>query len=208
MLYYKDLLTWLFLLSTITVLVASTSLSSPQLLYQAPLKGHRFTNEQSLFDKLAPESDLSIFLEILMHNDLLFSYLNSTTITISSIAETGITEEQQSGEPLTVFCPTNRAFLEYWKTQPKKSWERILERHIVPQKRLDATSLEHVNILNTLLPGSTIHVKLGPSSLIQQQQHPVILLDGDTLVDTSHPIQSSLSIAYKIDHVLPFFFIE
>ncbi|ORZ15803.1 hypothetical protein BCR42DRAFT_491817 [Absidia repens] len=117
--------------------------SPPQLTYQAKAQlqlsqSHHgsFTDEQSLFDKLAPESDLSIFLELLMHNDLLFNYLNSTTSqTTTTTTTTGI-----AGQSLTVFCPTNQAFLDYWKTQPKKSWHGLLERHIVPQTRLDPIS--------------------------------------------------------------------
>ncbi|CAO3600471.1 unnamed protein product [Absidia cylindrospora] len=131
-----------------------------------------------------------------MHNNLLFNYLNSTTTDIA-------------GQPLTVFCPTNQAFLDYWKTQPKKSWHGLLERHIVPQTMLDPISLKHAYTLKTLLPGATIHVKQSWTSWSWlSQQHAMILLDGGTLVDSYHPIHSTLSIAYKIDHVLLFFYIQ
>jgi uncharacterized surface protein with fasciclin (FAS1) repeats len=159
---------------------------------------YQLVNEQSLFDKLAPESDLSIFLELLMHNDILFTYFNSTTL------PENILMEQQQQESFTVFCPTNQAFLEYWKTQPKKTWRRILERHVVPRRRLDAAELAQAQTLNTLLPGATIHVN---QQRQQGRQSPRILLDGDTLVDSHHPIQSRLSIAYKINHVLPSFYL-
>ncbi|KAI8096681.1 uncharacterized protein BX664DRAFT_324597 [Halteromyces radiatus] len=201
MIFYKELLLILLLLLLLLLLclslIVQASSPSPQLVYQPNVPDYRFTNEeQSLFDKLAPESDLSIFLELLMHNDLIFSYVNSTTTDTTLHTST----LQHHGDPITVFCPTNKAFLDYWKIHPKKTWKRILERHIVPQTKLDAKGLKHASSLNTLLPGTTIHVKQLDSSW---QQPLIILLDGDTLVDTSHPIVSRLSIAYKINHVLP-----
>ncbi|KAI8333996.1 hypothetical protein BC941DRAFT_433554 [Chlamydoabsidia padenii] len=194
---------WLLLLLTTTFTFTLTQ--SSQLRYQPETVDYIHSNEQSLFDKLAPESDLSIFLELLMHNDLLFTYFNSTTTTsTNTILEGQSIHEEHS---FTVFAPTNQAFLDYWKTQPKKTWKKILERHVVPHRRLGVTELMDTHILNTLLPGATIHVNLQQQ---QQQglQHPRILLDGDTLVNSNRPIQSTLSIAYKINHVLPSFYLD
>lgn len=191
------------LLPTLLLLFSTTLFTltqSAQLHYQTHTMDYELVSEQSLFDKLAPESDLSIFLELLMHNDMLFTYFNSTTLPENTFME----QQQQQQESFTVFCPTNQAFLEYWKTQPKKTWRRILERHVVPRRRLDAAELVRAQTLNTLLPGATIHVNQQQQ---QAQESPKILLDGDTLVDSQHPIQSRLSIAYKINHVLPSFYL-
>ncbi|KAG1450159.1 hypothetical protein G6F56_008425 [Rhizopus delemar] len=152
---------------------------SQKLFYEPSVPDYRASSvNQSLFDKLAPDSSLSTFMDVLTQIEDIFNLLNHTDIT----------NDQQ----FTVFCPVNNAFREELDIYTRSHLRDFLRNHIVLGK-LDPEALAKTHSVDTLLPGQTISIKYHFFS-------KKTILNGHAVVDTN--VEAVNGIAYKINHLL------
>ncbi|KAI8364708.1 uncharacterized protein BYT42DRAFT_590115 [Radiomyces spectabilis] len=157
-----------------------TKETEPKLLYEPSAPDYRSSAQpQSLFDKLAPDTSLSTFMDVLTQVDSIFALFNNSQI----------------DQPFTVFAPTNAAFRRGMDAEAKHDLERFLRSHIVPSGVLDPEALRKADELNTMLKDETIAVK---HHFLSRKT----VLNGEAVVDTDQPIRAANGIAYRIDHVL------
>lgn len=152
--------------------------SKPQLLYEPNAPDYRFSEAQSLFDKLAVDASLSTFMDALTQVDSVLQLVNNTDIQ----------------QPFTLFCPVNSAFRGLdgdWRSH----LDAILKKHVVPSVELDVEHLQRNQELQTMLESQTIQVHHHFFSRKTE-------LDGIAAVDTDHPIQAANGIAYRVTKVL------
>ncbi|KAI7866576.1 FAS1 domain-containing protein [Spinellus fusiger] len=144
------------------------------LLYEPNAPDYRTDTPQSLFDRLAPETSLSTFLDVLTQVEELFPMFNSTYT-----------------PPFTVFCPVNSAFTH---TYSRDRFKDFLRQHIVPSEKLKSSSLQHSQQLETLLPDHPLY-------LHHHLFTGKVEINGKAIVDLV-PIEAVNGIAYRIDHIL------
>ncbi|KAI8981021.1 FAS1 domain-containing protein [Pilobolus umbonatus] len=133
---------------------------------------------QSLFDKIAPDTSLSTFMDILTRETDIFHLFNNT-----------------DSVPFTVFCPTNAAFKSELTAYTREHLHEFIQYHIVPTQKMDSHVLKKSHSLKTLLDNKTIQVK---RNIITGR----ITLNDHAVVNVAHPIEAINGIAYKIDHLL------
>ncbi|KAI9477823.1 MAG: FAS1 domain-containing protein [Benjaminiella poitrasii] len=173
----------LLLLLSLLVFFSMTS-TAQRLLYEPDYRTQ--ANQQSLFDKLAPDPALSTFMDALTQVDDILQLLNST---------------ERNHEEYTVFCPINSAFFNrsLWRAYGgPDDLDAFLRKHIVPRQKLSPSDLSKARQQQfpTLLDGQTIQVRYH----IWSQR--VVLNEHAQVVNLKHPVEAINGIAYKIDHLL------
>lgn len=155
-----------------------------RLLYEPNAPDYRATSAeepQSLFDKLAPDTTLSTFMDVLMQVDDVLQLLNDSKSTSSSF---------------TIFCPVNAAFRNELDVYTREHLDEFLKNHVVPLHKLDEVALKKSSSLPTMLKGG---------EPIQVEYHVLtqrVVLNEHATVDMKHAVEAVNGIAYKIDHLL------